>query len=49
MGNVGLESTERYLQLTPERFQNGLNKLSQQKSHTKWRDDPALLAFLTNL
>jgi len=49
MGNVGLESTERYLQLTPQRFQNALNKLSPQKSHTRWRDDSALLEFLIKL
>jgi hypothetical protein len=39
MGNAGLESTERYLQLTPERFQDALNKLSPQDSRTRWRDD----------
>lgn len=49
MGNAGLESTERYLQLTPERFQNALNKLSPQDSRTRWRDDSALLEFLSNL
>jgi site-specific recombinase XerD len=49
MGNAGLESTERYLRLTPERFQNALNKLSPQDSHTRWRDDSGLLEFLSNL
>jgi integrase/recombinase XerD len=49
MGNVGLESTERYLQLAPERFQNTLNKLSPHQSHTRWREDPVLLEFLANL
>ena len=49
MGNVGLESTERYLALTPQRFQNALNKLSPQRSHSRWRDDSALLEFLANL
>lgn len=49
MGNAGLESTERYLQLAPERFRSALNKLSPQKSHMRWRDDPALLEFLANL
>jgi site-specific recombinase XerD len=49
MGNVGLESMERYLQLTPERFRSALDKLSPQSSHTLWRDDLSLLAFLTNL
>ena len=49
MGNAGLESTEPYLQLTPERFRGALNKLSPQKSHTRRRDNPALLEFLANL
>lgn len=49
MGNVGLESTERYLQLTPQRFQNALNKLSPQGSHARWRGDSALMEFLANL
>jgi site-specific recombinase XerD len=49
MGNAGLESTERYLQLAPERFRGTLNKLSPRKSHTRWRDDPKLLEFLANL
>ena len=49
MGNVGLESTERYLQLTPQRFQKALNKLSPQKLRTRWQDDSALMEFLANL
>ncbi len=49
MGNVGLESAERYLQMTPERFQRALNKLSPRKSCALWLDDLALLEFLTNL
>jgi site-specific recombinase XerD len=49
MGNAGLETTERYLQLAPERFRGALNKLSPQKSHIRWRDDAALLEFLANL
>jgi hypothetical protein len=49
MGNAGLESTERYLQLAPERFRGALNKLSPQRLHAWWRDDPALLEFLANL
>jgi hypothetical protein len=49
MGNVGLESAERYLQLTPQRFQRALNKLSPQKARTRWRDDPALVKFLVSL
>lgn len=49
MGNVSLESAERYLQLTPERFQLALDKLSPPRSRTRWREDSALLAFLTSL
>jgi integrase/recombinase XerD len=49
MGNAGLEATERYLQLAPERFRSALNKLSPQESETLWRNDPALLEFLANL
>lgn len=49
MGNRGLESADRYLALTPLRFQNALNKLSPQKCRARWRNDPALLAFLTSL
>ena len=48
IGNVGLGSMERYLQLTPGRFQSALNKLSPQKSYTQWRDDSALLEILAN-
>jgi hypothetical protein len=49
MGNVGLESAARYLQLIPQRFQSALNKLSPQRSHARWQDDPALLEFLVSL
>jgi len=49
MGYVGHESTERYFQLTPERFRNALNKLSPQKLHTRWQDDSAFLEFLSSL
>jgi integrase/recombinase XerD len=49
MGNAGLESMDRYLQLTPVRFQSALNRLSPQKSRMRWRDDSALLEFLANL
>jgi integrase/recombinase XerD len=48
IGNVGLESTERYLRLTPERFQSALNKLGPRKYRARWRDDPALLEILAN-
>lgn len=48
MGNAGVESTERYLQLTPERFQNALNKLSPPCAHVRWQNDLSLLDFLAN-
>jgi site-specific recombinase XerD len=49
MGNVELESTERYFRLTPQRFHSALNKLSPRRSHARWQDDSALLEFLANL
>lgn len=49
MGNIGLESTERYLQLAPQRFQNALDKLSPQTAFARWRNDSALLEFLIHL
>ena len=49
MGQVGLASTERYLYMTPERFRKELNRLSPMKPKRHWRDDPALLEFLTML
>ncbi|MFY9938590.1 MAG: tyrosine-type recombinase/integrase [Silvibacterium sp.] len=49
MGNASLESTEQYLSLAPERFRKELNKLSPQRGRKHWRDDPALMKFLTSL
>ncbi len=49
MGHVSLTAADRYLLLTPERFRKGLDKLSPQKGRKRWRDDPALLKFLTEL
>jgi integrase/recombinase XerD len=49
MGHVSLTAADRYLLLTPERFRKGLNKLSPQKGRKRWRDDPALMKFLTEL
>lgn len=49
MGNTLLESMERYLQVTPERFQSALNKLSPQNSCARWRDNSTLIEFLANL
>jgi len=48
MGNAGLESTERYLHLAPERFRRALDKLSPPKVPPRWRNDPAMLEFLIN-
>jgi len=49
MGQCGLGSTERYLQLTPERFRNQLVKLSPQRRKKRWRDDAVLMKFLDQL
>jgi len=50
IGQVGLHSTNRYLRLTPERFRAQLDKLSPRRGKRKrWRDDPALMKFLTEL
>lgn len=49
IGNATLSSTEQYLSLTPERFRKELQKLSPQRGKKRWRDDPALMRFLSNL
>ncbi len=49
MGQVGLGSTERYLSMTPERFRRQLVTLSPQRRKKRWRDDVALMKFLTEL
>jgi len=49
IGQVGLGSTDRYLSLTPERFRTQLDKLSPRRSKKRWRDNPALIKFLTEL
>jgi integrase len=49
MGQAGLTSTERYLYLTPERFRTDLERLSPTKKRRHWRDDPKLIAFLSQL
>lgn len=49
IGNVGLQSTDQYLALTPERFRKELQKLSPQRGRKRWRDDPALMKFLSSL
>ena len=49
MGLAGVASTQRFLFLTPERFKGQLEKLSPLKGRKHWRDDPALMNFLSNL
>jgi integrase/recombinase XerD len=49
IGQVGLGSTYRYLNLTPERFRAQLHKLSPRCGKKRWRDSPALMKFLTEL
>ena len=49
MGQVGLGSTDRYLCLTPERFRAQLDKLSPRRGKKRWRNNPALIKFLTEL
>jgi integrase/recombinase XerD len=49
IGQVGLGSTYRYLNLTPERFRSQLDKLSPRRGKRRWRDNPALMRFLADL
>ena len=49
MGQVGLGSTYHYLNLTPERFRQQLDKLSPRRGKRHWRDNPALMKFLAEL
>lgn len=49
MGQTGLGSTEKYLALTPARFQKHLDKLSPQRRTFHWRNDPELMKFLSSL
>ena len=49
MGQTGLGSTERYLALTPARFQKHLDKLSPERRRFHWRNDQALMRFLSSL
>ncbi|WP_109487959.1 tyrosine-type recombinase/integrase [Occallatibacter savannae] len=48
MGNAGIESAERYLRLTPQRFQKALNILCPATTPARWQRDPALIQFLLN-
>lgn len=47
MGNIGLYSTEQYLEMTPERFRKQLQIVSPQRGRKRWRDDPDLMEFLS--
>ncbi len=49
MGRFGLGSSDRYLTLSPERFRTQLNKLSPRRGKRRWRDNSALMKFLTEL
>jgi len=49
LGHASLAATEQYLSLTPVRFREQLMKLSPQRRRRRWRDDPALMKFLTEL
>ena len=49
IGQVGLGSTYRYLNLTPERFRAQLDRLSPRRGKRRWRDNPALMRFLAEL
>lgn len=49
MGLTGLDATERYLTLAPERFRKELNVLSPNQKRMPWKKDPGLMRFLTAL
>jgi len=49
MGLTGFRSTEQYLSLTPERFRTQLVRLSPRLGKKRWRDDPELMQFLSQL
>jgi integrase/recombinase XerD len=49
MGQMGLGATERYLQMTPERFCKELSKLSPARRRGHWRDNKDLMTYLANL
>jgi integrase/recombinase XerD len=46
LGQFGLESAERYLRLTPERFCSPLASLSPSKCRKHWRDDEAVMQLV---
>jgi integrase/recombinase XerD len=49
MGQTGLGSTEKYLALTPGRFQKQLDQLSPERRRYHWRNDQNLMKFLSSL
>lgn len=49
LGMENLLSSDRFLRRTPERFREPLLLLSPQRCKTLWRDDPALITFLSKL
>ena len=49
LGQMELESTERYLKMTPERFRTQLNILSPNKKKRHWRDNVSLMRFVDAL
>jgi site-specific recombinase XerD len=49
MGYMNLSASARFLSLTPERFRAQLNKLSPRQGKRHWRDDAALMHFLSTL
>lgn len=49
LGQSGMNSIDRYLRLTPERFRKQLISLSPKKGRRHWRDDESLMRFLASL
>jgi integrase/recombinase XerD len=49
MGRFALGSSDRYLSLSPERFRAQLNKLSPRRCRKRWRNNPTLMKFLSEL
>jgi site-specific recombinase XerD len=49
MGYKNLSTAARFLSVTPERFRKQLDKLSPRRGMRHWRDDTALMHFLSTL
>lgn len=47
LGQSGMNSVDRYLRLTPERFRKHVISLSPRQCCKHWRDDEKLMRFLT--